>query len=120
MMTLEDIIDMDVQNSIDLPWNKIDKSLKLKKMYEFADTYSTLHHLELSTTIDLKNMLKEKLGRKLLQKIKDVNYDRQNGIIVSIPNLIFHNNKYTLKMADNVSPLHSLAPKNKTVKKTDV
>ena len=40
-------------------------------------------------------------------------------IIISIPTLIVHNHRYTLKVPDNISPLHSLAPKNKTVKKTD-
>ena len=117
MMTLEDIVDMDTQNSIALPWNKIDKSLKLKKMNEFADAYSIQNNLDETSTLELKSMLKEKLGRKLLQKAKDVQYDRESGLILSIPSLIVHNNRYTLKTTDNISPLHSLAPKNKTVKK---
>lgn len=118
-MTLDDIVDMDTQKNINLPWNKLDKSQKLKKLIDFADKYSLDHQLDEKITTDLKTMLKEKLNRKCLQKIKDVNYDKDAELILSIPALIIHNNRYTLKVPDNVSPLHSLAPKNKTVKKSD-
>jgi hypothetical protein len=119
MMTLDDIVDMDSQKNVNLPWNKLDKSQKLKKLNDFADKYSLEHKLDEKITSDLKQMLKEKLNRKCLQKIKDVQYNKETEMIISIPTLILHNHRYTLKVPDNVSPLHSLAPKNKTVKKTD-
>jgi hypothetical protein len=117
MITIDDIMSMDTKNVKSLPWNKLDKSLKLTKINDYIDEFGKLHHLDESTLSDLRQLLKEKLNKKLLHKSKDVIYDIKSDTIKSIPSLVLHNNKYIIKSIDHVSPLHSLTPKNKTVKK---
>lgn len=115
MMSLEQIIDMDDHQNKNLPWNKLNKSLKLKRIMDFANGYSKKEELDEDNTKQLKTMLKDKLERKFLQKVKDVVYNCETEQIEEIPALIFIQNKYTLRA--DTTPLVSLAPKNKTIKK---
>jgi hypothetical protein len=116
MTTIDDILKMDSNNINNLPWNKLDKYLKLNKMYDFVNEYKIIHQLSDESTIQLRELLKEKINKKLLHKTKDVNYDMVNNKILSIPSLVLHNGKYKINCAEAVSPLHSLTPKNKTLK----
>ena len=118
MTTIDDIMKMDDTNIQNLPWNKLDRYLKLTKMNEYIDEYKETHRLSEETTIQLRELLREKINKKLLHKSKDVVYDTELNKIISIPSLSIHNGKYKINCAEAVSPLHSLTPKNKTVKKT--
>ena len=115
-MTLEEIVEMDTKKQEHLPWNKLNKSLKLKRIMDYADMVKERDQLDDARLSQLKQMLRDKLERKCLQRTKDVIYNHETEKIESIPTLICVQHKYTLK-TDAVSPLHSLAPKNKTVKK---
>ncbi len=101
-----------------LPWNKLEKTFKLKKLYEFAERCAPEHGLSPTETAALKTAFKERINRKQLQKAKDVSYDKQTGNVDHIGVLLFHKEGgFSFKNMDNASPLTSLAPKNKTVKK---
>jgi hypothetical protein len=115
MLTLDQIVEM-TSSSAGQPWNKLNKSLKLKRLMDFADKYSESEELDESRKNQLKQMLKDKLDKKCLQKIKDVVYNAQEERIEKIPALYIVHNKYTLR-SDSISPLSSLTPK--TVKKPD-
>ena len=56
MLTLEQIVAMDEPTSPQ-PWNKLNKSLKLKRLMEFADRYSEKEKLDSSKKDQLKQML---------------------------------------------------------------
>ena len=117
MTTIDDIMRMDTNNMKNLPWNKLDRYLKLNKIYEFVDEYKEVHQLSDETTLQIRELLKEKINKKLLHKSKDVVYNTELNKIISIPSLTIQNGKYKINCAEAVSPLHSLTPKNKTVKK---
>jgi len=116
MMTLDQIVEMDTKKQEHLPWNKLNKSLKLKRIMDYAEMVKERDQLDEARLSQLKQMLRDKLERKCLQRTKDVVYNHETEKIESIPTLICVQHKYTLK-TDTISPLHSLAPKNKTVKK---
>ena len=118
MTTIDDIMKMDDHNIQNLPWNKLDRYLKLTKMNEYIDEYKITHNLSDETTLQLRELLKEKINKKLLHKSKDVVYNTVLNKIISIPSLSIENGKYKINCAEAVSPLHSLTPKNKTIKKT--
>jgi hypothetical protein len=115
MMTLDQIVSMNESQTKHLSWNKLDKSLKLRRMMEFADEYSQHEKLDLAQKEQLKAMLRDKLDKKCLHRARDVIYSVEDEKITSIPSLIHTNQRYTLK-TDTISPLQSLAPKNKTKK----
>jgi hypothetical protein len=118
MTTIDDIMKLDDHNVKNLPWNKLDRYLKLTKMNEYIDEYKEIHALSQETELQLRELLKEKINKKLLHKSKDVIYDTEMNKIISIPSLVLQNGKYKINCAEAVSPLHSLTPKNKTVKKS--
>jgi len=98
------------------PWSKLDKTGKLKKLLAYADNYKTDNELSLEEYNKMVSFFKDCLDKKKLQRVKDVIYDKDNGLIKEIPAL--HYNKptthFTLKNIDKrVSTTRSLAPKKK-------
>ena len=99
-------------------WNKLNFGDKKQKLYNYAYKYKKENNLSVNDTKILINYLYNILDKKLLQKIKDVNYDKDKESITEIPNLYFNQNsrKFTLKKHDKTSILKSLNP-GKTRKK---
>ena len=98
------------------PWSKLDKTAKIRKLYIFADNYKITNNLSQFEYDELITFFKDCLDKKKLQRVKDVNYNKETGEIKDIPAL-FHNkpsNHFTLKNIDKrVSTLKGLAPKKK-------
>ena len=115
--TLDQMLVMQEEKTRMLPWNKLDKSLRFKKIMEFAAEFAETNLLTEEKTIELKMLLRDKLQRKEMHKTKDVVYDLENGKVKHIPALSYADGVFTFKVIDRASPLNSLAPKNKTVRK---
>jgi hypothetical protein len=105
------------------PWSKLDKTAKIKKLTLFAENYKTEHNLSSEECQQLVSFFRDCLDKKRLQRVKDVNYNKETGEIKDIPALFFNkpSNHFTLKNIDKrVSTLKGLAPKKKqgTIKNT--
>ena len=106
------------------PWSKLDKTLKISKLNDYVNVLTKEHKL---TSLEIKSIKKDlhnALDKKQLQRVKDINYDKEEGVIHNIPNLHFNKNtrKFTMKRSDKqVSTLKSLGPKKNasTSKKTN-
>lgn len=112
------------------PWNKIGKTKKIKIINNFIKSYTKKHKLDKNKSVSLKTFLHNCVERKKLQKIKDVNYNKEKEVIIDIPNLNYSEktNKFYIKKSEKkMSTLKHLAPKskkrrlknNKTEKKSD-
>jgi len=103
-----------IQNKKDA-WNKIDKTVKIQKLHDFAERYGKEHSLPVKDIKGLKMFFNESLNNSKLQKTKDIVYDKEKGIITGIPSLFFNNTNrsFTLKNIDSkrVSTIKSLTPK---------
>ena len=118
MDTLDQLIINEEEKNKISPWNKLDKSIKLKKIMEFITEFSSSHNDMTDEKInEIKILLREKIQRKQLQKTKDVIYDINSGKIKHIPALSYVDGQFHFKIIDRASPLNSLAPKNKTIRK---
>lgn len=110
-------------SSANEPWCKLNKTMKTRKLLDYVDVYSATHSLKPDETVLLTAFLRECIDRKRLQRVKDVIYDKEKGMIKDIPSLCFSKvgKHFTLKNMDKrVSTLKSLAPKkvaHNTVKK---
>jgi len=106
------------------PWIKLNKTIKLVKFQEFVNKYQIDNNITDQEKIDLFKFLANNLDRKRFLKTNEVNYDKDNGIILSIPSLFYNssNKKFTLKRCDKrQSTLKSLAPKkNRNKKNIDI
>lgn len=111
---LDKFLESEKNSNINDSWSNLDKTVKIKKLTVFADTYKTENNLTKEEHDELMRFLKEALDHKKIQRVKDVVYDKITGTIKSIPALA-HNkstNHYTLKNNDKrVSTLKSLPPK---------
>ena len=102
-------------------WNKLDKSEKLNKLFEYAEKYNNENKLN-DTFLDiLKNFFIKCLDRKLLLKSKEVVYDIENNKIINIPNLLLNVDKkyfYLKKDDKHVSTIKNLPLEKKNKVKT--
>lgn len=127
LLNLDNFLETEKNININEPWSKLNKTVKTKKLLEFVELYKDENNLDEEETTLLINFLKDCLDRKKLIRVKDVCYDKNNGIITSIPALHFikSTKHFTLKNLDKrVSTLKSLAPKKtnhiSTIKKKDI
>jgi hypothetical protein len=75
------------RSTSEIPWSKLDKIYKLEKLNIYAEKVRIDYNLNDEELVELKKYLKQCLDRKQLQKTKDINYDKQAGLIKSIPGL---------------------------------
>jgi hypothetical protein len=120
--TIDQLLEREKQHNKTETWNKLDKSIKIQKLHQYAEKYGKEHNLPVKDIKLLKSFFNDCLEKNKLQKTKDINYDKDNRIIVNIPSLAFNNinHNFTLKLTDTkrVSTLKSLTPKR--VKDTDI
>ena len=98
-------------------WNKMDKTFKIKKLYQYADKYCLKHNCPDNCNKNLKALLKSHLDKKRLTSNKEVEYCKDNHEIINIPSLHYKNKRFTMERSDKrISTVKSLAPSKKTIK----
>jgi len=114
LTNLDLFLENEKNNNNNEPWSKLDKTIKIKKLLIYAENYKLEKNLDDNEYNNFTIFLKDCLDRKKFQRVKDVIYDKNNGIIKDIPGL-FHNkikNHFTIKNIDKrISTSKSLAPK---------
>jgi len=96
------------------PWGKLDKTIRTRKILEFADVYAEEQHLQAHEKQQMVVFLKDCLNKKRLYRVKDVNYDKEEGAIKDIPALVYNKQakRFTLKKSEkHVSTLKSMPQK---------
>lgn len=96
---LESMLENERNNNDNETWTKLSKTIKLKKLLVYVSKYSSENNLSAEEENKLIIFFKDCLDKKKLQRVKDVEYDRNNGNIISIPALIHNknNHNFTLK-----------------------
>ena len=122
---LEKFLEDEKINNSNEPWCKLNKTIKTKKLIEYVEIYKKDKNLDENEAKNLVAFLKDSLDKKKLCRVKDVIYDKINGVVKEIPALTYTKSSkhFTLKNMDKrVSTLKSLAPKkvNGTVRHKDV
>lgn len=114
LSNLEKFLEKEKNNNINEPWCKLNKTIKYKKILDFIEIYKINKKLSQEEAELLTTFLKDSLDKKKLSKVKDVIYDKDNGLIKEIPALVYTKSSkhFTLKNIDKrVSTLKSLAPR---------
>jgi hypothetical protein len=111
---LDDLLEKEKQRNKGEIWTKLDKMIRVQKLHEFAERYGKEHNIPVKEIKSLKAFFKSCLDKNKLNKSKDVVYNKEQRIIVSVPALHFNQvtKNFTLKLMDKrVSTLKSLTPK---------
>ena len=117
------ILDNELLKNKSEPWSKLNKTAKILKIKEFIDLYAKSNKLNEEEKNNLEKYLLNSLDRKRLTNLKDVQYDKDKGIIKSIPMLQFNTTtrKFTLKRNEKRTSTvkHLTQPKTKKGIKTN-
>jgi len=118
---INDFLEKEKQTHTNELWSKLDKTIKMQKIRVFIEDYSTINNLTAKESKTLLAFLTTSLDQKRLSKVKDVIYDRENGVIKSIPCLLFNqiNRKFTLKRCEKRQSTLKCLPPKKTNKTRD-
>lgn len=109
--TLDMFLENEKNNNNNESWSKLNKTIKTKKMLEYALIYKKKYDLDDDEYNSLILFLKDCIDKKRLQKIKDVTYDKITGTISDIPVLQYvkSTKHFTLKNTNkHTSTLKSL------------
>lgn len=95
-------------------WNRLDKTIKLRKLNAYAEHYGREHGLSSKDVRSMQAFFIESLEKNKLQRTKEVIYNKDTHEIQSIPALHYNatNRHFTLRITDTkrVSTLKSLTP----------
>jgi len=118
--SIDDLLEKEKQHNKSEIWIKLDKTIKIQKLHQYAEKYGKEHSLPVKDIKSLKTFFVSCLEKNKLNKTKDVVYAKEHGEITAIPSLYFNqsNRNFTLKITDmkRVSTLKSLTPKRVTEK----
>lgn len=118
--SIDDLLEKEKQHNKTEIWIKLDKTIKIQKLHQFAEKYGKEHSLPVKDIKTLKTFFVSCLEKNKLNKTKDIAYNKESCEITSIPSLHFNqvNRNFTLKITDTkrVSTLKSLTPKRVTEK----
>ena len=114
--TINDFLDRERAKNKKETWNRLDKTIKLIKLQDYCSRYGKENNLAQGKIEQLSLYLRNCLERKRFERVKDINYDKENQVIKSIPNLMYskQSKRFTLKRSEKrVSTLKSLGPSRK-------
>ena len=116
------LLDNELVKNKSEPWSKLSKTAKITKIKDFINTYSTTNKLTITEQQNLEKYLLDSLDRKRLTNLKDVQYDKDSGVIKNIPLLSFNINtrKFTLKRSDKRASTLKHLTQTKNKKQTKV
>lgn len=114
---IEDILDRERERERKEPWNRLDKTAKVQKLLMYADVIASREKLSRQDKLSLRTQLIAYLDKKLLQRNKDVTYNKVEGLITDIPALEWTSSpkRFTLRR----SCKQSIQRPTKTRKKAD-
>jgi len=95
-------------------WNKLDNISKKLLLQSYADKYGLDNNLTGKEIEKLKSFFNDAIQKNKLKKTKEVQYNKDNRIILNIPSLFFNtvNRSFTLRNIEKrVSSLKSMTPK---------
>ena len=112
---LDSLLELEKQHNKNEQWNKLDKTVKIQKLHQYAEKYGRDHSLSMKDIKLLKTFFVECMEKNKLQKTKEVSYDKVTKEVAAVPALFFHSQTrhFTLKNMDSkrVSTIKSLTPK---------
>ena len=117
---MEDFLEKEKMYESKLPWGKLNKTKKYQKISEYIDDFSKRNPISEKNKTELLSSVKIALNRKKLQRIKDVIYNKEIGVIKNIPAFDYNKESGTLTLKTSEkkqSTLKSLAPKKSDLKK---
>lgn len=96
------VLESEIKASSGLPWPRLAKIERVQKLIDFCERHAKQESLSGEARDSLSRYLRTALDQRRIHRARDVEYDKENGVIVSIPGLKYHakSGRYTLKRED--------------------
>jgi len=117
---IEEFLEKEKNFESKLPWNKLNKMKKYEKICIYINKLSEDKDISDKNKKDILSIIKIALNKKKLQRVKDVVYNKETGIIKNIPSIEYDSKEKKLSFNLNEkkqSTLKSLAPKKGSLNK---
>lgn len=86
---LMEILDYEKKNQIYKTWNKLEKSIKQDRIIKYLDQQSEIYNMSSNQYNLNKSFLFKLFDEGQLNKLSDVGYNCEDGLIVSFNRIIF-------------------------------
>jgi len=99
--TMNNLLDNEINNIFNRPWNKLEKGLRINRVNIYIDdVLKEKHTMGVVEIVKLKKLLTSALSKGVLSKNTEVNYDKDTGKIKDIRILLYSEEKrqFTLKL----------------------
>lgn len=113
LTNIEDILDREREREQKEPWNRLDKTAKVQKLLAYADVVASRENLSKQDKLALRAQLIAYLDKKLLQRNRDVAYDKEEGVITDIPALEWASSPKRFTLRRSCKPSVQRPPKTR-------
>ena len=120
IFNIEEFLEKEKNLESKLPWNKLNKMKKYEKICIYINKLSEDKDISDKNKKDILSIIKIALNKKKLQRVKEVVYNKETGIIKNIPSIEYDSKEKKLSFNINEkkqSTLKSLAPKKGSLNK---
>ena len=120
IFNIEEFLEKEKNLESKLPWNKLNKMKKYEKICIYINKLSEDKDISDKNKKDILSIIKIALNKKKLQRVKEVVYNKETGIIKNIPSIEYDSKEKKLSFNLNEkkqSTLKSLAPKKGSLNK---
>lgn len=115
-LNIDDFLEKEKKLNETVPWIKLEKASKIKKLKDFSQHYKKEHDITDEEEKKLFLVLKNALERKNLQKVKEITYDKELGKIIDIPLLTFNETTRKFLLKRSINKVSALTPKRRSVR----
>ena len=98
---MTELLNKEKHNIYKQNWNKLDKGMKINRLKEFISRETKEKQLNIQESHYLSDLLLSACSNNKLNRVNDVVYNKDDGIIENIKILSCNNKKYELKINEN-------------------
>lgn len=115
------LLEKDTTASVNKPWNKLEKNIKIKLLNAYANDFCTANSDNSENSEILKKYFINCIAQNRLTKITDVIYNKETMKITDIPGLYYNNtnHNFSIRNSGKKSILSSLTPKKNKTKRNN-
>lgn len=117
---LENFLNTEKETNKNEQWCKLNKTIKNQKLADYVEKYKLENNLTEEESKNLLDFFKECLHKKKLNRVRDVIYDNETGVIKNIPSLLYNPTTRHFTLKNNEKHVYtmktSLPKKNGTIR----
>ncbi len=109
---ITELLNKEKDNIFKQSWNKLDRGLKMNRLKDYIQRETKEKNLTKTQNVQLSELLFSACSNNKLNRVNDVNYNKELGIIENLKNLTYQDSVYQLKLNEPKQNKSSGKPKS--------